>query len=185
MNNSKISIRYAKALFDLALELKTLDKTNEDMMAIAAVCKSNHDFEIMLRSPVIHAGKKIKIMQLVFGDSFSKLSMSFLRIITNKRRESYISQIAKHFTELYKEHQGITVVNVQSAYPMDSENRKQLTGMLEKMTHHDIELIEEVKAELLGGFVITVKDVQYDISIANRIKKLKKEFDENLYIKGF
>jgi F-type H+-transporting ATPase subunit delta len=68
---------------------------------------------------------------------------------------------------------------------LDDTSRKRLTGMLEKMTNHDIELIEEVKAELLGGFVLTVKDVQYDISVANRIKKLKKEFDENLYIKGF
>jgi F-type H+-transporting ATPase subunit delta len=185
MNNSKISIRYAKALFDLAEELKTLDKTNEDMLAIAAVCKSNHDFDVMLSSPVIHADKKIKIMGLIFGESFSKLSLLFLKIITNKRRESYISQIAKHFTELYKEHKGITTVNVQSAFPLDTDSRKKITGMLEKMTNHDIELIEEVKAELLGGFVLTVKDVQYDISVANRIKKLKKEFDENLYIKGF
>jgi F-type H+-transporting ATPase subunit delta len=185
MNNSKISIRYAKALFDLAHELNVLDKTNEDMLAIAAVCKSNHDFEIMLRSPVIHADKKVKIMQLIFGSSFTKLSLSFLKIITNKRRESYLLQIAKHFTGLFKEHQGITVVNVQSAFPMDDASRKKLSGMLEKMTNHAIELIEEVKAELMGGFVITVNDVQYDISVAERIKKLKKEFDENLYIKGF
>ena len=62
MNNSKISIRYAKALFDLAHELGVLGKTNEDMLAIASVCKSNHDFDIMLSSPVIHADKKIKII---------------------------------------------------------------------------------------------------------------------------
>jgi F-type H+-transporting ATPase subunit delta len=185
MNNSKISIRYAKALFDLALDLKVLDKTNDDMLSIASVCKSNHDFEVMLRSPVIHAEKKIRIIDQIFGNSFTKLSLSFLKLITHKRRESYISEIARHFTLLYKENQGITTVNVQSAFPMDDISRKKLTGLLEKMTQHDIELLEEVKAELLGGFVITVKDVQYDISVANRIKKLKKEFDENLYIKGF
>jgi F-type H+-transporting ATPase subunit delta len=185
MNNSKISIRYAKALFDLAFELKVLDKTNEDMLAIDSVCKSNHDFDVMLRSPVIHADKKIKIINLIFGNTFTKLSLSFIKLITQKRREPYISQIAKHFTLLYKEHQGITTVNLLSAFPLDETSRKRLTNMLEKMTHHDIDLIEEVKSELLGGFVITVKDVQYDISVANRIKKLKKEFDENLYIKGF
>jgi F-type H+-transporting ATPase subunit delta len=185
MNNSKISIRYAKALFDLADELRVLEKTNEDMLAIISVCKSNHDFDVMLRSPVIHADKKRKIIDLIFGSSFTKLSLSFIKLITSKRRESYISDIAKHFTVLYKEHLGITTVNIQSAFPLDVNSRARLTGLLEKMTDQDIELIEEVKAELLGGFVITVKDVQYDISISNRIKKLKKEFDENLYIKGF
>jgi len=185
MNNSKISIRYAKALFDLACDLKVLEKTNEDMLAIDSVCKSNHDFDLMLRSPVIHADKKIKIIEQIFGNTFTKLSLSFLKLITQKRRESNISGIARHFTILYKEYKGITTVNVQSAFPMDDMSSKKLTGLLENMTKHEIELIEEVKAELLGGFVITVNDVQYDISIANRIKKLKKEFDENLYIKGF
>jgi len=80
---------------------------------------------------------------------------------------------------------GITTVQIQSAFPMDDDNRKKITGLLKKMTSREIELIEEVKADLLGGFVITVNDVQYDISIANRIQQLKKEFDKNLYIKGF
>jgi F-type H+-transporting ATPase subunit delta len=185
MNNSKISFRYAKALFDLAVEFKVLDKVNDDMLSMASVCRSNRDFTVMLNSPVIHVGKKHKIMGMVFGPSFTKLSITFLNIITQKRRESYLPAIALQFTELYKEHMGITTVHIQSAFPMDTDNRKKITGMLEKMTSREIELIEEVKAELLGGFVITVKDVQYDISIANRIQQLKKEFDKNLYIKGF
>lgn len=185
MNNSKISFRYAKALFDHALEFKVLDKVNEDMLSMSSVCQSNRDFTIMLNSPVIHEDKKQKILGKVFGASFTKLSITFLNIITQKRRESYLPAIAKQFTELYKEHMGITTVNMQSAFPLDEESRGKLTSLLEKMTSREIELIEEVKAELLGGFVITVNDVQYDISIANRIQQLRKEFDKNLYIKGF
>ena len=185
MNNSKISIRYAKALFDLALEFDVLDKVNTDMLAMASVCRSNRDFTVMLNSPVIHEDKKHKIMGMVFGPTFTKLSITFLGIITRKRRESYLPDIAKQFTLLYKEHKGITLVHIQSAFEMDSDSRSKITGLLEKMTKREIELTEEVKAELLGGFVITVNDVQYDISIANRIQQLRKEFDKNLYIKGF
>ena len=185
MNNSKISFRYAKALFDLAIEFKELEKVNEDMLAMASVCKSNRDFIVMLNSPVIHEDKKHKIMGMVFGPSFTKLSITFLSIITKKRRESYLPAIALQFTELFKEHTGITTVHIQSAFPMDDDNRKKITGLLEKMTSREIELIEEVKADLLGGFVITVNDVQYDISIANRIQQLRKEFDKNLYKKSF
>ena len=185
MNNSKISFRYAKSLFDLAIEFKVLDKVNEDMLTLASVSKSNRDFVAMLNSPVIHVDKKYKIMGMVFGASFTKLTITFLDIITRKRRENYLPAIAKQFTELYKEHLGITTVNIQSAFPMDGESRQKLIGLLEKMTNREIELIEKVKSELLGGFVITVKDVQYDISIANRFKQLRKEFDKNLFIKGF
>lgn len=185
MNNSKISIRYAKALFDLALEFDSLEKVSADMLAVVSVCKSNRDFTLMLNSPVIHEDKKHKIMGMVFGPTFTKLSITFLDIITRKRRESYLPDIAKQFILLYKEHKGITMVHIQSAFAMDSDSRSKITGLLEKMTKREIELTEEVKAELLGGFVITVNDVQYDISIANRIQQLRKEFEKNLFIKGF
>ena len=185
MNNSKISFRYAKALFDLAIEFNVLDKVNGDMASMASVCTSNRDFTVMLNSPVIHVDKKRKILEMVFGASFTKLSITFLNIIAQKRRESYLPAVAKQFTKLYKEYMGITTVNIQSAFPLDEESRGKLTGLLEKMTSREIELIEEVKTELLGGFVITVNDVQYDISIANRIQQLRKEFNKNLYIKGY
>ena len=44
---------------------------------------------------------------------------------------------------------------------------------------------EEVKEELIGGFIFSYEDKQYDASILKRIKNLRKEFKHNLYIKGF
>ena len=38
MNNSKIAVRYAKALFDLAGEQKSIDAVYEDMKVIERLC---------------------------------------------------------------------------------------------------------------------------------------------------
>lgn len=53
-------------------------------------------------------------------------------------------------------------------------------------TKGSIELIEEVKEDLIGGFVLQWKDRQYDASILNQINKMKKGMAMiNLYKKGF
>ena len=39
MNDSKISVRYARALFQSALEKKILDKVNQDMIFLSEICK--------------------------------------------------------------------------------------------------------------------------------------------------
>ena len=56
-----------------------------------------------------------------------------------------------------------------------------------KLTVSDstIELTEELDEKLIGGFVLSFDDKQLDASILRQIKNLKKEFDINLYIKGF
>ena len=61
---------------------------------------------------------------------------------------------------------------------------KRAIDLLEKQTKGTVELIEEVKAELVGGFVLNYDDYKYDASIAYQLKKLKKSTAEiNLYIR--
>jgi F-type H+-transporting ATPase subunit delta len=57
MNYSKIAVRYAKALFDLAGEQKFIDAVYEDMKVIDRLCTMQEVKEI-ISSPVI--GYKVK-----------------------------------------------------------------------------------------------------------------------------
>ena len=57
MNDSKISVRYSRALFQSALEKKILDKVNQDMIFISEICKIPETKEF-LNSPIIVPSKK-------------------------------------------------------------------------------------------------------------------------------
>ncbi len=48
-----------------------------------------------------------------------------------------------------------------------------------------VKLTEEVDEDLIGGFVLEFDDKQFDASIQRQISNLKKEFEVNLYIKGY
>jgi F-type H+-transporting ATPase subunit delta len=67
---------------------------------------------------------------------------------------------------------------------MDSD-RKAILSILKKLTDKSIELQEQVKEELIGGFILKMDNFQVDQSMKSKIKELKKDFEKNLYIKGF
>ncbi|WP_372754885.1 F0F1 ATP synthase subunit delta, partial [Labilibaculum sp.] len=52
MNESKISVRYAKALFELGKEQQLIDTVIKDIQLVDELCKSSSDFWLMLESPV-------------------------------------------------------------------------------------------------------------------------------------
>jgi F-type H+-transporting ATPase subunit delta len=48
-----------------------------------------------------------------------------------------------------------------------------------------VELVEKVDKDMIGGFVLNIADRQIDASIKNKIKALKVKFSQNPYIKEF
>jgi F-type H+-transporting ATPase subunit delta len=185
MNQSKITIRYAKALFDLALEHNVLEQVKDDMALISQVSLENRELRGMLHNPVINVDKKQKVMLRIFGSHINKLTLSFINIISRKRRESYIDGIASDFVTLYKEYKGIKTAYITSAVALNETERLAMLGILKNLTGKEIELIESLKSDIIGGFVINMDNYQVDQSLTTKIKILKKDFEKNLYVRGF
>jgi F-type H+-transporting ATPase subunit delta len=185
MRETRIAIRYAKALFELSLEQNSLEQTNLDMMLVHNVCAENMDFRLMLSSPIIKSDKKQSVMKAIFEQKLGKLSLAFLNIITAKRRENFIEPISSQFLVLYKENKGILSVTLTTAADADDNIRNKIKAMVGGFTHKEIELVEEVKNEIIGGFILKFGQYQFDDSIRKKIMKLKREFNINVYEKGF
>jgi F-type H+-transporting ATPase subunit delta len=185
MNHSQITIRYAKALFDLALERKVLEEVKTDMALIDQVCHENRELRGMLHNPVISVAKKQKVMHEIFGKHINILTRNFIDIIARKRREYLIDGIAAAFVELYKEFKGIKTAYVTSAVLLNESERQSMLAILKKLTSMKIELVEKQKGDMIGGFVLSMDNYQIDQSMTTKIKELKKDFEKNLYIKGY
>ncbi|MCF8365072.1 MAG: ATP synthase F1 subunit delta [Bacteroidales bacterium] len=185
MDITIISKRYAKALFDLAIEMKKLEHIKDDVMLIQQVIRENPEFSRLLRSPIIPAGKKNKIIAAIFKDKLDVLTFKFLQLVTRKERELLLDAISSSFVNLYKDYHNIITIKLTSASKIDEQSKKDLIKLLTDDTKKTIELIEETDKNLLGGFVLTMDDKKFDASIRHQLDRLKKSFDKNLYIKGF
>jgi F-type H+-transporting ATPase subunit delta len=174
MNESQISVRYAKALFKSALDQKQLDDVYHDMELLADVCKRD-DFQYLLVVPTLQPSQKIKLLGSIFEKYFSKLSLSLVTLVVKNKREVYLPGIARNFRDLYRKENGIRSATLVTAQPVDEPVMEKIRALIKKAYDSDVELSSAVDGNVIGGFVLTVEDMQYDASVASNLRKLKKQ----------
>ncbi len=185
MDNPRINIRYARALFELAKENNALEGAHADIALLALTCRQNRDLQILLKSPVINAKKKISIIREIFSKTMGKITMSFIEIIIRKRREEHLYNIALKFGDLFRDHNNIKKAVVTTISPLTDAMRKELTDVLSKQTGSSIELTEEIDPSIIGGLIVKLEGIQYDDSIRKKLQNLRSEFSVNTFIREF
>ena len=180
---TKVAKRYAKSLFGLSLERNVSEAVANDMKLLASVCHQNRDFTLLLGSPIIHGEKKLAILKKTFTGKVNILSLSFFEIITKKGRESYLPQIAEELIRIYKHHKGIQTAIVTSAIGLDDKLRADVYKVVSESLKSEIELVEKVDKNLIGGLILRVGDKQYDASISSELRKIKQALIDESYIR--
>ena len=183
MSVHRIASRYAKSLIELAIDQKHLEVVTEDVRQFQQLAK-NRDLYLLLKSPIVHADKKKKIVKLIFEGKVDKLFMAFLNILIAKGREVYLPEIAVEYMLQYKLVKHISTVKLTTAAPLDKELQKAIHDRLQASdeTDEQVELATAVDPSLIGGFVVEFEDKIYDASVKHKLDQLKKGFRENFYV---
>jgi len=174
MNQSKISVRYARALFQSALDKNILEKVNEDMKFILSIC-SLPDVKELLKSPVIVPSKKTKILHKIFGDDLQKLTLSLIDLTVRHGRESSIPAIARVFTHETMTYNGITETVLTTAVKVGPRVRGQISALVSDLFKTKVDLKENIDKSIIGGFILKVDDNYFDASVRNKLRKIRKE----------
>lgn len=178
MAQTRAAIRYAKAILDLAKDQKLAPAVNEDMKSIAKAVDASKELKDMLYSPVIPTATKKSALLAVFQD-LNKLSTNLIDTLIENRRIDILGVVAETYNQLFDKEQGIQIAKVTSAVPLTDELKKMVLVKVKELTGNDAEINNVVDESILGGFILRVGDLQYDASIANKLKKLKREFTLN------
>ncbi len=183
MQNPRLAGRYAKSLIDLSIERGELEKLYTDMQYLKAVCKSNRDFVLMLRSPIIKSGVKGKIIATLFTDKLSTLCFSFISLLTLKGRESNLPEICDSFIVQYKEHKNIHTLKLSTAIELSDSLKNEILKKIRSTSEiENIEVETIVDEDLIGGFVLQIGDKLVDASISYDMREIAKQFDNNDFI---
>ncbi len=183
MRQTKVASRYAKAIFDLALETAKLEEVKNDLSLIAGI--QHDELKVLLASPVIRSDKKIAIFEAIFSKHVQPLTVAFFKLIFSKGRSVAIGEIMEAFADKYRAHKGIKVVELTTAVPVSDEIRNQVTGLLlqnNMLQGKTLELKEQVDPSILGGLIVQVDDKLFDASIKHDLQFIKKQFIKNMYV---
>lgn len=186
MSEVRVASRYAKSLLELAEEKGILDEVHDDMMRLLQVQKSNPEFTAVIKSPVIHSDKKLKILKAIFSATANELTLSFFDIVSRKGREGVLPVVAKEFHKQFNLYKGIQSAEVVTTFPITDDQRNKFTEIVKEISGKDkVELMEKVDKELIGGFILRIEDRQLDESLSSKLKMLHLDFTQNLYEKKY
>lgn len=174
MNESKIAVRYSKALFLSAMERKQVKEVREDMVFVLRL-SAMEDFRSIIDSPIINNTKKRAIMKALFRDNVSSTAFSLITLAVNNNREAYLPGIARVYIDRADRHEGITKVMLKTAAPIDSKNRDRLIGIIEEELETKADMEELVDSEIAGGYILKIEDKYIDASLKTTLRKIEKE----------
>lgn len=173
MNESKITVRYAKAFFSLAKDAGMIGPWHQDIEKVYQLCNQSEDFLLLLKNPVIKTSQKRKILREILEPHIHAETLRFLLLITSKNREMEIPGICRNFIDRVREERGIVPATVTTAGTLKPGILEEIRLNLERETGKIVELTHKVNPAILGGMVLRVGDKQFDGSISTQLKKMK------------
>ena len=183
MKNTRATYRYAKSLLELAKEQGTLEACKTDMETVVSICKDSRELMLLLKSPVVKTDKKQAIFSEIFG-SCSSFTMSFIHLITQKKREALLSDIAERFLLVYKESLGIGTAVLTTATSIDEDTRQNVLDFIKKQGINQVDLTEKIDdlhklAKALLVYETLTGDEIRDLMFKNITPKKLVDTDDN------
>jgi F-type H+-transporting ATPase subunit delta len=167
---------YAKAAFEVASDEGALAAWDQ-ALAIAAAVVSDDTMAEWLTSPDQTTEQAIAIIEDATKGDLDPAFRRYLAVMGDNDRLPLLPEVSSLYSELREEAENRLKVRVVSAVPLDEEQSSRMSAALAKRFERDIELHNDVDADVLGGAVIYAGDEVIDGSLRGRLGRLEHSLD--------
>ena len=173
MIEGRLSRRYAKALFELALAERREDEVGQEIDRFLTAY-SGSSLPAVLNNPAFHLGsRKNIIIEVSRGLQLSPLAVHFLSLLLERDRLSYLPSVASRYRRLLDEKKGRVEAVVVAPDPLAAAALERMREALGKVSGKEVVLQQESDPGLIGGVVIQLEGKVYDGSVRTQIEKMR------------
>jgi F-type H+-transporting ATPase subunit delta len=174
MNESTISVRYAKALFALAEEKNLLELLYEDMKVLLQTLNQSKDLHWLIENPVLSVDQKYSIFLTVFKN-LNDTTKSFLKMVFSNKRAEYLTGMCRHYLDLHRSKKGIKSGTITTASELNDALRLKIKQLVKEKFNTEVELEENIDERIIGGYILRIDDRQLNASLQAKLNELKRE----------
>ena len=173
--------RYAKALFDVALQEQLLDQVATDLDRVAELVSGNEELRKIFWNPAIPAQLKRNLVQALAGRlSLAKPVEKLLGLMADRDRLGSIASLRAAFTARLNVHRNIVLADIQTAEPLDAAQAAEWQKRLSTATGRQVNVTTSVDPSLLGGVRARIGSIVYDGSIVTQLARLRSSLVDRL-----
>jgi F-type H+-transporting ATPase subunit delta len=170
-----IARRYAKALFDLAVQADRVDVWAEGLVALKKAVEASPELRELLANPVYTKEQRQGLAaRLAQALELDREPANLLALLADRNRLAYLSGVADTFHRLADEKLGRLRARVASAVPLAEAEVDALARKLAASSKAQVIVERVVDPALLGGVVAQIGSLVYDGSLRSQLEELRR-----------
>ncbi len=178
MDNGLIPRRYAKALYEVALERHCDSALYTMMESVAAAFAAEPLMQTTMANPFIASADKKKLLTEAAGSgdaAADSLYGDFLSLLERNERLELAGDAARAYVELYRQQRNIFKVTVTSAAPMAEATCARIEGIIRRQAGEDATVVCDYRVDpvLIGGFTVDMGSQRLDASVRKQLGDLR------------
>tara|TARA_B100001057_G_C22460680_1_gene798711 strand:+ start:69 stop:608 length:540 start_codon:yes stop_codon:yes gene_type:complete len=172
-----ISRPYAEAAYKIASEEKKLDGWSKNLSSLSSVIVHG-SVKAIIASPKISSDKTLDFLNSFLSEN-DPLFSNFISIMIENKKIYYIDEVYRLYREMILDVENITIVEVETAFPLTDDQKIKLGNMLEKKHDKKIEIEETINQNLLAGIKISIDNEVTDFSVKHKLGLMKEQITTN------
>ena len=179
MDNGRISVRYARALFQLAQEQGCEDAVYDGLTRFARnYLLAIGQFNEVLADPIVAQEEKVKLMEMAVGEPLHDTLKQFIAFVAEQKREDKMFFIAMKYMEMYREKHSILSTHVTTATELPEATYNKIKAFIKQTFDAEAEIDVRIDPSLIGGFILDIENTRMDASVAGQLNALKNKLKQ-------
>jgi F-type H+-transporting ATPase subunit delta len=175
VKNLVIAKRYAKALFNLAQQMKGVEQYGRELDEFVKLLGELPNLADGIQNPLYpEAAKKSLFRTVADKAGMTPLTRSFIDLLIEKKRVQYLADMADYYHRLMDEHANVARAQLKAATELDEKVIGEIAQTLEKMTGKKIVIEFQKDPALIGGVVAQIGDLVLDGSVRRQLLGFKE-----------
>ena len=180
MTSRVAAMRYARALFDVALaERQDLDQIARELSDLVVLVSGNGELRRALTHPAIPAARKRAVVEALLSHSpVNALLSRTLLLLADRDRLALLPDLSEAFRSRLMDHQQVVRAEVTTAIELPADRVSALQQGLAAATGRKVQLEVRVDPAIVGGAVTKIGSTVYDGSVTTQLERLKRKLVE-------
>jgi len=170
------ALRYARALFDVALkEQQDLERVERELAAFSNLVKEHDELSRALLNPAIPAPRKrAAVAELLKRTTMTSVVAKLLTLLAERDRLIILPDIVDAFRQRVMDHRRIVRAEITTAMPLEPARAQAIERALAQATGLQVTLAATVDPSIIGGVVTRIRSTVYDSSVTGQLARMKK-----------
>ncbi|MCH7704862.1 MAG: ATP synthase F1 subunit delta [Planctomycetes bacterium] len=116
---------------------------------------------------------KLALMEKLFSDHVTPLTMHAFRLLLKRRRENLIDHVRMEYAELRRKHENLTYALVESCVKLGEHHRSAIIDKVSKASGKRVEAEFIVSSDIIGGVRVTYDNFVLDGTARGYLNRMK------------